>query len=308
MSNDPLSWKRYPIEGCSPNVYLAMQPQFEDSVEHAQKTSAKIPERMTKLIETAARCRPSWLFLLTHCGGKYSTNVTVVCDGETLGNVSFDSFYARHGSGFAYRFSLSSPAIRRDAMRKNDTQTDDDKKALNILLNKFVPTPKETRFYRRAIAGVSAVRSKVAATSHYRSDEALTPAVVYGFLEPRGLWEEFAAFTKHTTLVTHLPTKLAASNLSSTVEAAAANRKAVVLLWADGTYYLYPFVGGTQWVISDDRPVTYPNGELPECLRGRVGMLKVAPAMTLIPDVGMSVGTVEYPAYFILTEGVYGQT
>lgn len=298
---DQAAWRRHPIAVRAPNVFF-LSADLNRTTKDLAPDIAALDKRMMDLVMKVALARPNWLILVHQQGGSLSISPVIFFDGEWVGDISYEIFYPRHTSRTDVRFCLRSKRIRQQAQRKSEISTNDNRKALKTVLEKFIPTPLDDVLNASAFAATAKAKQVSYSALHYETDDALSPDRVYTFLSERGLWEDFSAYATtqgaRDTLVEDVPKRLSAMKVSKDMEIALTAGYGRTLVLHGDTYYAYAV--SSKWVIQTPHHLTYKVDELPEAYRGHIGMLKVASPNIAVPGIGVRVDSLTKPDVFII--------
>jgi hypothetical protein len=291
--NNMNEWHHTVVVPRTPNVIFATHMQHLENVQRSgflEDLPNKLHKDLLLTAMAAAKQRPDWRFFITHTGGNYSTSCDVVHGEELLGTLGIEHYYAR-GNGYAsaYRLTLTSPSIRNAAARKNHMASADPKRILRALLAECNPTPPEMAALGRADRTAVVANQLINDATTYSVDSNINPTVLYAFLQERGLWEayknEATAYGASHDFGSEVERRCALKVTGDTLAAAKKSSKMLVATGVAGGYYVVGM--GTGRGLADGSPVYVPDSDLNDDMRTKLGMLKLANANTLVPNVGV---------------------
>jgi len=292
--NNMNEWHHTVVVPRTPNVIFATH------VLHLEATKARgflddLPSKLYKDVLltalAAAKARPDWKFFITHNGGNYSTSCAIVHGQELLGTLSVEGYYNRTKGTCDTRLALTSPSIRNAAARKNHIASADPKRILRALLAECKPTPPEAAAYSRASVASAVANQLINDATTYSVDSNINPTVLYAFLQERNLWDAY----KHVAVAhgakpdfgAEVERRCALKVTGDTLAAAKTNNKLLVAAAVAAGYYVIGM--DTSRGLAVGSPVFVRDSELNDDMRTKLGMLKLANANTLIPNVGVRV-------------------
>jgi hypothetical protein len=290
--NNMNEWHHTVVVPRTPNVIFATLVTMLEVV-RARGTLDNLPNTLHKSLlltaMTAAKERPDWKFFITHTGGNASTSCAIVHGQELLGTLSVDGYYNRTKGTYDTRLALTSPSIRNAAVRKNHIASADPKRILRALLAECNPTPPETAALGRADRTAVVANQLINDATTYSVDSNINPTVLYAFLQGQGLWDAFkqtaqAAGAK-PDFGAEVERRCALKVTGDTLAAAKKSGKMLVATGVAGGYYVFGM--DTSRGLQGGPPVYVSDSDLNDDLRTKLGMLKLANANTLIPNVGV---------------------
>ena len=290
--NNMSEWHHTVVVPRTPNVIFATPMQHLEGVQRSGFLS-DLPNKLHKDVLltalAAAKDKPDWKFFITHNGGNYSTACAVVHGEELLGTLSLDSYYHRTKGTMDARLALTTPSIRRAAVRKNHVASSDPKRMLRILLAECIPTPPEKAAADRAILAAQKANQLINDATTYSVDSNINPTVLYAFLSERGLWDAFkhvaVAYGANPEFGPEVERRCALKVVGDTLALAKKSGKLVVATPVAAGYYLSSM--DTSRGLASGPPVFVRDSDLTDDMRTKLGMLKLTNTNTLVPDTGV---------------------
>lgn len=292
--NNMSEWHHTVVVPRTPNVIFATHVMHLENVRR-NGFFEDLPNKLYKDVLltalAAAKKRPEWQFFITHAGGKYSTVCNVVCGEELLGVLSVESYYSGKTHTIEYRMLLTTPSIREAAQRKNNIASSDPKRILKTLLAECKPTPLEKRALRKADAAVRTAQQVINELATYSVDSNINPNTLYNFLLERGLWDAYKSVAvakgAKPEFGERVEKNTAQKAIADTLENAKARGKLVTLVREGDGYY--KSVSALHRGLSDAPPVFVHDSDLSDSMRTKIGMVKLAEHLAMIPNVGMRI-------------------
>lgn len=293
--NNMNEWHHTVVVPRVPNVIFATKQEMLEIVRD-RGFLEDLPNKLYKDIlltaMSAAKQKPDWQFFITHNGGNYSTSCAVVHGEELLGTLSVEQYYNRsNGYASAYRMALTTPSIRRNAVRKNYIASSNPKHILKMVLAECIPTPPERAATDRAALAASKANQLINEATTYSVDSNINPTVLYAFLSERGLWDAFkhvaVAYGANPEFGSEVERRCALKVVGDTLALAKKSGKLVVATPVAGGYYVSGM--DTSRGLTDGPPVYVPDSDLNDDMRTKLGMLKLTNPNTLVPDTGVRV-------------------
>jgi hypothetical protein len=290
--NNMNEWHHTVVVPRVPNVIFATLMTMLEVV-RARGTLDDLPNTLHKSLlltaMAAAKERPDWKFFITHTGGNASTACNIVHGQELLGTLSVDGYYNARKGTYDTRLALTSPSIRNAAVRKNHIASADPKRILRALLAECNPTPPETAALSRANQAVSVANQLINDATTYSVDSNINPTVLYAFLQGQGLWDAYKqtaqAAGARPDFGAEIERRCALKVAGDTLAAAKKSGKMLIATGVAGGYYVIGM--DTSRGLQGGPPVYVPDSDLNDDMRTKLGMLKLAHANTLIPNVGV---------------------
>jgi hypothetical protein len=290
--NNMNEWHHTVVVPRTPNVIFATQVQYLENVRRngfLDDLPNKLHKDVLLTAMAAAKQRPDWKFFITHTGGNASTSCAIVHGEELLGTLSVDGYYNRTTGNYDTRLALTSPSIRRSAVRKNHIASADPKRILRALLAECNPTPPEMAALGRADLAATAANQLINDATTYSVDSNINPTVLYAFLQERDLWDAYkhvaAAHGASPDFSAEVERRCALKAVGDTLAAAKKSGKMFVAVAVAAGYYVVGMDTGRG--LAAGSPVYVPDSDLNDDMRTKLGMLKLANANTLIPNVGV---------------------
>lgn len=227
---------------------------------------------LEQTILTLASRNPTWRITINDASLRaalYCRGVTVTVDGAFVGGLTYT--YVRGASGV----QISSPRLARP------TNTSDVKRALAVCRKVFVkPNRGEKLVAAQEMAStvIQNTRHRVANEVNEKSKHIRNLALTYAMHVDRERFEaqlrdtEKQKLTAFDEVCTHMQT------IESVTTAFTADKTALIV--RDGEMYI---------VKAGDGVALYTSAELPEALRGKVGMLKLCEIGQMVDGVGCRV-------------------
>ena len=290
--NNMSEWHHTVVVPRTPNVIFATHMQHLEIVRH-RGTLDNLPNVLHKDVLltalAAAKDKPDWKFFITHNGGDYSTSCAVVHGEELLGTLSLDTYYNRTKGTMDARLALTTPSIRRNAVRKNHVASSDPKRMLRTLLAECIPTPPEKAAKQRAELAASKANQLINDATTYSVDANINPTHLYAFLSGHGLWDTFkhaaVAHGANPEFGSEVERRCALKVVGDTLALAKRSGRLVVATPAAAGYYLSGM--DTSRGLASDPPVFVRDSDLTDDMRTKLGMLKLTNTNTLVPDTGV---------------------
>lgn len=290
--NNMNEWHHTVVVPRVPNVIFAT-PLTMLEVVRARGTLDDLPNKLHKDVlltaMAAAKQRPDWKFFITQTGSNASTSCAMVHGEELLGTLSVDGYYNRTKGNYDTRLALTSPSIRNAAVRKNHIASADPKRILRALLAECNPTPPEMAALGRADRTAVVANQLINDATTYSVDSNINPTVLYAFLQKQNLWDAYkqAAYAHGAApnFAAEVERRCALKVTGDTLAAAKKSGKMLVATGVAGGYYVIgmDMLRGLQ----GGPPVYVPDSDLNDDMRTKLGMLKLANANTLVPNVGV---------------------
>lgn len=292
--NNMSEWHHTVVVPRTPNVIFATHTLHLENVQRSGFLN-DLPNKLHKDVLltalAAAKDKPDWKFFITHNGGTYSTACAVVHGEELLGTLSLDSYYNRTKGTVDTRLALTTPSIRRDAVRKNHVSTSNPKRMLRTLLAECIPTPPERAATDRATLAATKANQLINDATTYSVDSNINPTHLYAFLAERGLWDAFkhvaVAHGANPEFGSEVERRCALKVVGDTLALAKKSGKLVVATPVAAGYYLSSM--DTSRGLASGPPVFVRDSELTDDMRTKLGMLKLTNTNTLVPDTGVRV-------------------
>lgn len=292
--NNMSEWHHTVVVPRVPNVIFATHMQHLENVQRSgflEDLPNKLYKDVLLTAMAAAKEKPDWKFFITHNGGNYSTSCAVVHGEELLGTLGTEHYYERGNYNAAYRLTLTTPSIRRAAVRKNYVATNNQKRMLKAVLAECIPTPPEQAATHRAVVAANKANQLINDATTYSVDSNINPTHLYAFLSERGLWDAFkhVAETHGATpgFGSEVERRCALKAVGDTLALAKKSGRLTVATPVAGGYYLSSM--DTSRGLASGPPVYMPDIALSDDMRTKLGMLKLANANTLVPDTGVRV-------------------
>lgn len=290
--NNMSEWHHTVVVPRTPNVIFATHMQHLENVQRSGFLN-DLPNKLYKDVlltaMAAAKEKPDWKFFITHTGGNYSTSCAVVHGEELLGTLSVEHYYERGSYHAAYRLTLTTPSIRRNAVRKNYAATNNPKRMLKMVLAECIPTPPEQAAADRATLAATKANQLINDATTYSVDSNINPTHLYAFLSERGLWDAFkhvaVAYGAHPEFGAEVERRCALKVVGDTLALAKRSGKLVVATPVAAGYYLSSM--DTSRGLASGPPVFVRDSDLTDGMRTKLGMLKLTNTNTLVPDVGV---------------------
>ena len=291
--NNMSEWHHTVVVPRTPNVIFATHMQHLEGVQRSGFLS-DLPNKLHKDVLltalAAAKDKPDWKFFITHNGGNYSTACAVVHGEELLGTLFLDSYYDRRKDyATTYRLALTTPSIRRAAVRKNHVASSDPKRMLRILLAECIPTPPERAANQRAEMAAQKANQLINDATTYSVDSNINPTVLYAFLSERGLWDAFkhvaVAYGANPEFGPEVERRCALKVVGDTLALAKKSGRLIVATPVAAGYYVSGM--DTSRGLASGPPVFVRDSDLTDDMRTKLGMLKLTNTNTLVPDTGV---------------------
>jgi hypothetical protein len=256
----------------------------------------------------AAKQRPAWTFYVTKNGSSdMSVKATIYCGEERLGTLIMEHYYPREGRGGDYRPCIACPGLARQMTRKNSMSSANPKRILKAILDYCRETPVHELVAAKMVAAQRGMQSAVYNQLVYTVDKDLDPNVVYGFLDERGLWEEFAsravAAGATPDFANQIKTKVLAKRAADSLHAAATAGNLYLAIPKDQDYYVTP-VNSILQNVRVCGPVTlYTQDHHTNEFKTAIGVLKLALEGTLVDGIGTKRVVEDTPQYFVVLKG-----
>jgi hypothetical protein len=223
---------------------------------------------------------PTWRFQfegITYMDTSAATpkSIRVSCEGETLGTISSDYFRGNHG------VAITNHRINRDVMR-----TSNDKRALSAVKKYFVKRNVNERLDKAQTDANDAITSAVSRSNQetiavkYKLETACFNFVIN---HAREAFEQFSrghAPNNLTMLETYDKKRLDADTIEEVRSKYSTNNAALVVL--DQGKYI---------VKTGDNVQLFDDNDLPEQIRGRLGLLKLVEYRQMVTNAGCRVSS-----------------
>ncbi len=235
---------------------------------------------MAELFKTIYLANPTWRFQfegLTYSdpGAPTPKAVHVTCDGERLGYFESDYFRGNHG------VAIANHRINRELMR-----TSNDKRALSAIKKYFVRRNVNERLEKAASDASNAISSAVNRSNHetqavkYKLETACLKFVLEHNREAFEQFSQVLAPENLTMLEAYDKRKLDADTIEEVRSKYDANNAALVVL--DQGKYI---------VKTGDNVQLFDDNDLPEQIRGRLGLLKLVEYRQMVTNAGCRVSS-----------------
>ncbi len=304
MFNNSNEWDPTVVTPRAPNVLfarsvLAVPP--DNVCEHVKGTVLDIALQ-------AAKQRPAWTFYITRAGqSDKSVSAYIYCGEERLGVLSMELYYPLEGRSPDYRPYIECPGIARNMSRKNGMASANPKRILKAILDNCRETPVHELVAAKMLTALRELRSIVHTRRTYTVDKDLDPSVVYGFLEERGLWEDFAskAVAAGATpgFAANMKGKVDDKRVAQDFVAASVANKLYLAMPKDQDYYVSPVASMTMNTYACGPTTLYTQDKHSDEFKTAVGLLKIAPEGFFVEGVGVKRVIDNAAHYFVVLQG-----
>jgi hypothetical protein len=249
------------------------------------KADLKVPRaKFDELFVKLAAIRPLWKFQIYDLTYDRKTieGVRILCQGEELGVLKWGWFRNEYG------FMVANERIGAAKQRRSTYCTHDVAKALAAIKKYFAPKNINERF-AKAQEAASNLLTRQMRDKDYKARQLHAPLRDLSFVFANNVREQFVEFLKRANKPNLLPEYEQRAAEMLTIEQAKKafdNQECAVVLRVDGQYI----------VKVRDKVDIFDDTTLPECMRGKLGMLKLVEDDNVVSDVGCKVD----PECFIL--------
>lgn len=264
------------------DVHNAFRECREVDQTSIRNTNARVDEFLVPLLTALSKKRPRWSFVATNSGNFnhalnacFYDNFTIMESDERLGQVWVETSWRNRDKKYAF----DNARLRASRQRGNHTETKDVKKATKIILeNVYALTGQEIMSSARS-ASKSQLQTHLY-TYHHKygaTKQALAPVLENLALDKPDVVKAFAPQVSDkidTLLAQHVDVRMAL-RIQATME----DQKTTLLVERGGKVYAEPAKTPGQFTVLDIN-------DLADHYKQVVGVLKLAPVGTLLPDLG----------------------
>jgi hypothetical protein len=233
---------------------------------------------MGEVFDAVYKANPTWRFQfegLTYSDSTAATpsKIKVSCEGEDLGFIEGDYFRGNHGVG-----------IYSHRVKNNRIRTSDVKRAIGAIKKHFIKRNSNERLVNAQADARQAIESAVSRSAHvlqgvkYKLE---TASLVFVMAQAREAFEQFSKV--------HAPTNLTMLERYDKEALDGVTIEEVRSKYGSGNAALVVLDQGKYIVKTGDNVQLFDDNDLPEQIRGRLGLLKLVEYKQMVTNAGCRV-------------------